>query len=110
MYDCGGLAAKSYLTLHDPIDCSPPGSSIHGLLQARIWSGLPFPSSGDLPNPGTEPRSPALQTDSLPSELHFLAIMNNAAMKISFCVNICFQFSLLDIELLDHIITLCLTF
>ena len=53
---------------------------------------------------------PALQTDSLPSELHFLAIMNNAAMKISFCVNICFQFSLLEIELLDHIITLCLTF
>ena len=30
------------------------------------WSGLPFPSPGDLPNPGIEPRSPALQADSLP--------------------------------------------
>ena len=32
------------------------------------WSGLPFPSPGDLPNPGIEPRSPALQADSLPTE------------------------------------------
>ena len=51
----------------DPIDCSPPGSSVHGILQAR--GGLPFPSPGDLPNPGIEARSPALQTDSLPTEL-----------------------------------------
>ena len=34
----------------------------------EYWSGLPFPSSGDLPNPGMEPRSPALQADSLPAE------------------------------------------
>ena len=33
------------------------------------WSGLPFPSPGDLPNPGIEPGSPALQADSLPTEL-----------------------------------------
>ena len=33
------------------------------------WSGLPFPSPGDLPNPGIKPGSPALQTDSLPTEL-----------------------------------------
>ena len=33
------------------------------------WSGLPFPSQGDLPDPANEPRSPAMQTDSLPSEL-----------------------------------------
>ena len=32
------------------------------------WSGLPFPSPGDLPNPGIKPRSPALQADALPSE------------------------------------------
>ena len=32
------------------------------------WSGQPFPSPGDLPNPGIEPRSPALQVDSLPAE------------------------------------------
>ena len=34
----------------------------------EYWSGLPFPSPGDLPNPGIEPQSPALQADSLPSE------------------------------------------
>ena len=50
------------------MDYSLPGSSVHGILQARILSRLPFPSPGDLPDPGTEPRSPALQADSLPSE------------------------------------------
>ena len=34
----------------------------------EYWSGQPFPSAGDLPNPGIEPRSPALQVDSLPAE------------------------------------------
>ena len=34
----------------------------------EYWSGLPFPSPGDLPDPGIEPRSPALQADALPSE------------------------------------------
>ena len=34
----------------------------------EYWKGLPFPTPGDLPNPGIEPRSPALQADSLPSE------------------------------------------
>ena len=62
------LVTQSYLTLCDPMHNSPPGSSVHGMLQARIWSGLPFPPPGDLPNPETEPRSPVLQADSLPSE------------------------------------------
>ena len=39
-----------------------------GLSRQEYWSGLPFPSPGDLPNPGIEPRSPALQTDALTSE------------------------------------------
>ena len=39
-----------------------------GFSRQGYWSGLPFPSPGDLPNPGIEPRSPALQADSLPSE------------------------------------------
>ena len=34
----------------------------------EYWSGLPFPSPGDLPDPGMKPRSPALQADTLPSE------------------------------------------
>ena len=48
------------------------GSSVHGILQARIleWVAIPFP--GDLPNQGIEPRSPALQADSLLSELELL--------------------------------------
>ena len=40
-----------------------------GFFRQVYLSGLPFPSPGDLPNPGIEPRSPALQADSLPSEL-----------------------------------------
>ena len=40
------------LTLCDPMDCSPPGFSVHGIFPAR--SGLPFPPPGDLPDPGIE--------------------------------------------------------
>jgi len=43
------------------MDWSPLGSSVHGILQARIWSGLPFPSPGDLPDPEIEPVPPALK-------------------------------------------------
>ena len=39
-----------------------------GFFRQEYWSGLPFPSPGDLPDPGIEPGSPALQADSLPSE------------------------------------------
>ena len=51
---CVCSVAQSPLTLCDPMDCSAPGSSVHGILQARIWSGLPCPSPGDFPNPGIE--------------------------------------------------------
>ena len=44
----------------DPIDCRPPDSSVHGISRQEYWSGLPFPSPGDLPDPGMEPASPAL--------------------------------------------------
>ena len=40
-----------------------------GFSRQEYWSGLPFPSPGDLPDPGIEPRSPALQAESLPTEL-----------------------------------------
>ena len=39
-----------------------------GFSRQEYWSGWPFPSPGELPNPGIEPRSPALQMDSLPAE------------------------------------------
>ena len=51
---------KSWLTLCDPMNSSPSGSSVHGILQARILDGLTFTSPGDLPNPGIDPASPAL--------------------------------------------------
>ena len=50
------------------MDCSLTGSSVHGFSRQEHWSGLPFPSPGDLPDPGIEPGSPALQADALPSE------------------------------------------
>jgi len=49
------------------MDCSPPGSSVHGIFQEEYWSRLSFPSPRDLPNPGIKPRSPALQADALTS-------------------------------------------
>ena len=51
------------------MNCCPPGSSVHGILQARIleWVAISFP--GDLPDPGIELESPAFQADSLPTEL-----------------------------------------
>ena len=61
------LVTQSCPTLHNHLDCSPPGFSVHGILQARTQSGLPFPSLGDLCDPGIEPGSPALKADSLPS-------------------------------------------
>ena len=41
-----------------------------GFSRQEYWSGLPFPSPGDLPDPGIEPGSPALQADSSPTELY----------------------------------------
>ena len=48
--------------------CNPMDYIGHGILQARILEWVTFPSPGDLSNPGTEPRSPALQVDSLSAE------------------------------------------
>ena len=53
-------------SLFDPMDCSLPGSSDHGILQARILGWVGIPSAGDLPDTGMEPGSPATQVDSSP--------------------------------------------
>jgi len=50
------------------MDCSPPGSSVPVILQARILGWVAISSSRGIPNPGIEPRSPTLQVDSLPPE------------------------------------------
>ena len=69
------LVASVVLTLWDPMDHSPPGSSVHRILWQEYWGGLPFPSPEDLPDPGIKPRSPALQAD-------FLLILNVSEIKI----------------------------
>ena len=56
-------------SLCDPMDCSPPGSSVHGISQARMQEWVAMPFSGDLPNLGIKSGSPALQADSLLTEL-----------------------------------------
>ena len=49
---CVSSVAHSFLALCDPMDCSLPGFPVHGISRQEYWSGLPFPPSGDLPNPG----------------------------------------------------------
>ena len=60
--------AQSCQTVCEPIDCSPPGSSVHGILQTRILEWVAIPFSRESFQPGIKPRSPALQADSLLSE------------------------------------------
>ena len=50
-----GGGAQSCPTLCGPMDCSPPGFSIHGISQQEYWNGLPFPTPGGHPNQGIEP-------------------------------------------------------
>ena len=66
---CGGLVTKSCPTLATPwtVACQAPLSM--GLSRQEYWSGLPFSSQVDLPDPGIKPGSPALQAESLPAEL-----------------------------------------
>ena len=58
------LVTQSCATLFDPMDCSPPGSSVHGILQARILEWVAMPSFRVSYQPGIKPRSSALQVDS----------------------------------------------
>ena len=51
------LDAQSCMTLCGPMDCSPPGFSVHGIFRQEYWSGLPFPAPGDLPDAGIQPMS-----------------------------------------------------
>ena len=63
-----GLVTQSCPTLCDPIECSPPGSSVHGIFQAKMLKPVSMPSSRDLPDPGIKSKFPTLQADSLLSE------------------------------------------
>ena len=67
-YVSGSVSPSLCLTLGDPVDCSPPGSCVHGILQARVleWVAIPFSRGSSWPRDWIW--SPALQADSLPSE------------------------------------------
>ena len=65
----GGLVAKSCPTLATPWIAAHQAPLSMGFPRQEYWGGLPFPSPGDLPHPGIKPRSPALQADSLLTEL-----------------------------------------
>ena len=77
------LRCFSHVQLCDPVDCSLPSSSVHGILQAGILSGLPCPPPGDLLYPGTKPTS-----------LTFLVLAGsffttNATWEAYLCVYLC---------------------
>ena len=69
MFGGGGLVAKSCRTPATPWTVAFQAPLSMGFFRQENWSGLPFPSPGDLPDPGIKPRSPALLADSLPTEL-----------------------------------------
>ena len=82
----GGVVAKSCQTLVTPwtVACQAPLSM--GLSRQEYWSGLPFPSPGDLPNPVIEPRSPTLQADALTSAPPESEIKSEVAQS---CLTLC---------------------
>ena len=62
------MKVKVKVTQSCPTLCDPMDYRVHGILQARILEWVAFPSPGDIPNPGIEPRSLTLQADYLPAE------------------------------------------
>ena len=89
---------ESEVTQSCPTLCNSMDSSLHqappsmGFSRQEYWSGLPFPSPGNLPNPGIEPRSLTLYTDALPSEPPG---KSPAVCSFHFFFNICIQIYLL---------------
>ena len=96
------------------MDCSPSGSPVHGVLQARILEWVIVPPPGDLPDPGIKPGSPTLQADSLPTEPPGKSIKQIKAgywMKIYTYLYICVDHNKLwkilqEMGLPDHLICL----
>ena len=70
----GGLVARSCPTLMTPCTVAHQVPQSMGFSRQEYWSGLPFPPPGALPDPGIKPGSPALQADSLPTELLLLLL------------------------------------
>ena len=104
----GGLVAKSCPTLETAWAIPLQAPLSMGFSRQEYWSGLPFPSPGDLSNPGIEPGSPALETDSLPTELQgkpptvgrlgFLIILYLETASQRNTLNISFSFSMAEMN------------
>ena len=77
----GGLVTESCPTLATPWTVALHAPLSMGFSRQEYWSGLPFPSPGDLPKPGIEPGSPALQADPLPTELQGKPLVLNDTLK-----------------------------
>ena len=78
--------AQLCLTLCDPMDCT-----VHGILQTRILEWVAFLFSRDLLNPGIEPRSPALQADSLPAESQGKTLKWTTTANLSLLITRCIK-------------------
>ena len=72
-----------------------------GFSRQEYWSGLPFPSPGDLPNPGIEPRSPALQAVTFLWATREAQLINSITQKVTFNFQLCCGFSNTDFSLKD---------
>ena len=79
----GGLVTKSCPTLVTLWIEEPGRLQSMGFSRQEYWSGLPFPSPGDLPNPGIKPGSLAFSVDSLPTELQGEPLVSLIFLKIS---------------------------
>ena len=91
---CCAKSPQMCLT-QQPMGCCPPGSSVHGILKARNWSGLPFPSPEDLTNPRIKPTSfmsPALAGSFLNTSATWTTAQNSIFIEKK--RNNCYDFSL----------------
>ena len=81
-YLCVSLVAQLCLTLCNPVDCSPPGSSVQGIVQARILVWVAMPSSRGLPNPGLPHCRRILY------QLSYKGSISLEKYKLNYCVDI----------------------
>ena len=83
--DSENEVAQSCPTLCDPWTVAHQAPPSMGFSRQECWSGLPFPSPGDLPNPGIEPRSPALEADALTFEPPGKPFLGHSKPKSQIC-------------------------
>ena len=86
---------QSCLTLCDPMDCSSPGSSVQGILQAKFWRRLPFPSLGDFLAPGMKPvsrMSPVLTSGFFTTHTTWEVSLKYTTLSKLITIGICWLF------------------